>query len=53
MLLKNRMAIHCDTKEKAKAFIEECYNQGFICGEIKIHMKILFGSIIKNTLCII
>lgn len=29
MLLKSRMAIHCDTQEKAKAFIKECYNQGF------------------------
>ena len=29
MLLKG-MAVHCDTEEKAKAFIKECYNQGFI-----------------------
>ena len=29
MKLKSRMAIHCDTQEKAKAFIKECYNQGF------------------------
>ena len=28
MLLKG-MAVHCDTEEKAKAFIKECYNQGF------------------------
>lgn len=29
MKLKKRMAIHCDTEEKAKAFIKECHKQGF------------------------
>lgn len=29
MELKSRMVVHCDTEEKAKVFIKECYKQGF------------------------
>ena len=29
MKLKKWMAVHCNTEEKAKAFIKECYKQGF------------------------
>ena len=29
MKLKKWMVVHCDTEEKAKAFIKECYKQGF------------------------
>ena len=29
MELKSRMVVHCDTEEKAKTFIKECYKQGF------------------------
>ena len=29
MKLKSRMAIHCDTQEKARTLIKECYKQGF------------------------
>ena len=33
MKLKKWMVVHCDTEEKAKAFIKECYKQGFTwCG---------------------
>ena len=30
MKLKKLMAVHCNTEEKAKTFIKECYKQGFI-----------------------
>ena len=29
MKLKKRMAVHCNTEEKARTFIKECYKQGF------------------------
>ena len=29
MKLKKWMVVHCDTEEKAEAFIKECYKQGF------------------------
>lgn len=29
MKLKSRMAVHCKTEEQARAFIKECYKQGF------------------------
>lgn len=29
MELKSGMAVHCNTEEKARTFIKECYKQGF------------------------